>query len=392
MKNIAIIVQNLHNGGAERMAANMSLELSKYANVYLCVFDSSDAIYEYGGKLVDLHTPPVTNGGIMKRILNTINRARRLRYEKKLNHIDVAISHMGGANLANILSRKKERVISVYHSMPSREFTADPVNRLAQQFIAGHSYRYVCVSKPALKDMHESFGVDEEKLTTIYNFVDVRRIREMGGEGLSPDTEAFFTRHEHVMVHAGRLTALKAQHRLLLVLSSLRDRGMDAGLVILGDGEERAELEEKAAKWGLTEHVLFTGEIKNPFPYIKYSDVFVLCSKYEGLPMVIIEALALRCPVVSIDMMSGAREILAPDTDISVSAKGIEYAEYGILTPQYRDDKTGQEEDQECLTEAVYQMMTDENLRRNYIGRCDEAVRRFTPDAIIGQWKELAEL
>ena len=54
MKNVAILVQNLHNGGAERMAANLSIELAKHYRVFLFVFESSNAIYPYGGKLVDL--------------------------------------------------------------------------------------------------------------------------------------------------------------------------------------------------------------------------------------------------------------------------------------------------------------------------------------------------
>ena len=387
MKNLAIIVQNLHNGGAERMAANMSRELAKQLNVYLIVFDSGEAIYSYGGKLIDLKLQPVSEGSALKRVINTLKRVRRLRYIKKKYDIDCTISHMGNANLVNILSRRADRVISVYHSMPSKEFEKNLKNRLVQRFIAKHSDSYVMVSKPAVKDMAENFGVPAAKLKCIYNFSDIDDIRRLGEENLPVDAAAFFEAHDKVLVHAGRLTALKAQDRLLRVLKELRKSGMNAGLIILGDGEEREALCTVADKEGLSGHVLFTGEVKNPFSYIKRSDLFALCSKYEGLPMVLIEALCLKCPVVSLDMRSGAREILAPDTDVEKVADTVEYAKYGILTPPYEGEKDSAAES--CLIRAVREMLEDDGLRRKYLERCDEAADRFRPEKIIRQWLAL---
>ncbi|MCR4584530.1 MAG: glycosyltransferase [Lachnospiraceae bacterium] len=384
MKNVAIVVQNLHNGGAERMAANMSKELAKENKVYLIVFDSGEAIYSYGGKLIDLKVPPVESGGVFRRILNTLKRVRRLSFIKKKYDIDLCISHMGGANLANILSRRKERVISVYHSMPSKEFKADLKNRLVQRFIGKHSDCYVMVSKPAVKDMKENFGVPGDKLKCIYNFVDAEDIRKLGDEPLDKAAEDFVSAHDKLLVHAGRLTALKAQYRLIILLKGLRDKGLNAGLILLGDGEEKDGLKKKASEYGVSGHVLFTGEAKNPFSYIRRSDVFVLCSRYEGLPMVLIEALSLKCPVVSVDMKSGAREILAPGTDTDISAEGIEYAEYGILI-QPGEDEAGER----FLLAAVYEMLENKELRRRYLDKCGEAVANFDAKTIISQWMNL---
>ncbi len=384
MKNLAIVVQNLHNGGAERMAANMSKELAKSLNVYLIVFDSGEAIYSYGGKLIDLKCPPLENAAVLKRVINTLNRVRRLRYIKKKYDIECTISHMGGANLVNILSRRKDKVISVYHSMPSKEFEVSFKNRTVQRFIGKHSDRYVMVSEPAVKDMHENFGVPENKLSCIYNFVDAEEIRKLGEEKLPAEAGEFIATHEKVLVHAGRLTALKAQHRLIKLLAALRGKGSNAGLILLGDGEEKETLKANAAEYGVAGHVLFTGEVKNPFRYIKNSDVFVLCSRYEGLPMVQIEALCLKCPVVSVDMKSGAREILAPGTDCDRAAEAVEHAEYGILTPPGEDEK-----EDAFLLDAVYELLYDEELRRGYLDKSDEAVKRFSAGNIIRQWLEL---
>ena len=387
-KNVAIIVQNLHNGGAERMAANMSKELAKSLNTYLIVFDPSEAIYSYGGRLIDLKVPPLESGSALLRVINTIKRVRRLRYIKKKYDIDISISHMGGANLANILSKRGDKVISVYHSMPSKEFGTGIVSRMVQQFIGRHSDRYVVVSKPALKDMNENFGVPADRLECIYNFVDAEEIRELGKEAPPSEAESFFASHDRVIVHAGRLTALKAQDRLIRLTAGLRAAGIDAGLMLLGDGEEKDRLKGLADSEGVPEHVFFAGEVRNPFCYIKKSDLFVLCSRYEGLPMVLIEALSLQCPVVSTDMRSGAREILAPETDTDKTASEIEYAEYGILIPPGGDD-ADDKKTEEMLLEASRRMLADEELRRSYLKRCDEAVERFSPEKIIRRWLEL---
>ena len=104
MKNIAIIVPTLNKGGAERVAANMSLEFSKHYNVYTIVHDGRDIIYPYGGKLIDLALPPASS--VPGKILTLLKRIRALRKIKKEYAIDVSISHLPPSNYVNIFSRR----------------------------------------------------------------------------------------------------------------------------------------------------------------------------------------------------------------------------------------------------------------------------------------------
>jgi glycosyltransferase involved in cell wall biosynthesis len=80
--------------------------------------------------------------------------------------------------------------------------------------------------------------------------------------------------------------------------------------MILGDGEDRPELQTLVQELGLEEAVALPGFVDNPYKFMKRADVFVLSSKWEGLPTVLIEALACGCPVVSTDCPSGPAEIL----------------------------------------------------------------------------------
>ncbi|MFV1980933.1 MAG: glycosyltransferase, partial [Rhodothermia bacterium] len=117
----------------------------------------------------------------------------------------------------------------------------------------------------------------------------------------------------------GRLTAAKNYPLLLRAFQTLL-QSRDANLLILGEGEERAKLQGLIHDLGIEDHVLLPGYVENPWAYMSKADLFVLSSKWEGLPTVLVEALALGIRVVSTDCEYGPRELL-------------EDGRYGLLVP-----------------------------------------------------------
>lgn len=389
-KNIAVLVQTLNNGGAERMAANMSIELSKYYNVYLFTFQSSDIDYNHGGTLIDLELPPDKNASAFTRIIKIIKRTKKLREYKKKYNIECTISHMENANFVNILSRANDKVLSIYHNMPTKN---NLVNKLIHRFIAGFSDRYLMVSKLAALYMVKYFGVKEEKVGYIYNFCNVSDVKNASFGDL--DTEKgkeFFKDHSKVIITMGRMTDVKAQYKLIKILAELRKEIDGLGLAILGDGPKRNELEELTKRLNVEDDVFLRGVTKAPFPYLRQSDVFVLPSINEALPMVLIEASSCGLPIVSTDMQSGAREVLAPDTDVTRAAETMEIAEYGILTPvcyKYSYDYDNLTEEEAILKDSIKKMLTDDKLREEYKLKSDDNARRYDGSEIIKEWMEL---
>ncbi|MEZ5904902.1 MAG: glycosyltransferase [Geminicoccaceae bacterium] len=112
------------------------------------------------------------------------------------------------------------------------------------------------------------------------------------------------------IVAAGRLTPSKDFPNLLEAMALLRRR-RDLALVILGEGPERPALDALVQKLGLTADVWLAGFQANPYRFFSRAAVFVLPSRREGLPTVLIEAMACGCPIVSTDSPHGPREILA---------------------------------------------------------------------------------
>jgi glycosyltransferase involved in cell wall biosynthesis len=112
-----------------------------------------------------------------------------------------------------------------------------------------------------------------------------------------------------VLIAVGRLQIQKDYPTLLRAFAQVRQK-RPVRLLILGEGKERPMLEELIKTLGVEEDVSLPGFVMNPFAYMARASLFVLSSRWEGLPTVLIEAMCCGTPVVSTDCPSGPREIL----------------------------------------------------------------------------------
>ena len=373
MKNIAIIVPTLNKGGAERVAANMSIEFSKHYNVYTIVHDGRDIIYPYGGKLIDLALPPASS--VPGKILTILKRIKALRKIKKEYAIDVSISHLPPSNYANIFSRRKEKVITYLHSLKS--------NPRKEKVFSMFADKYICVSECARQNAINCYGVSEKKAVTVYNFCDVE--------------PPIRTRHADTVqiVNMGRLSEPKGQPHLLRAMKLVIDElGNRVHLKILGDGEKRETLEQLAQNLGIQSQVTFAGFCDDPWPELANSDLFVLSSLWEGLPMALVEAGRCGLPLISTDCRAGCREILAPDTPVDTMAASIEYAAYGVLVPaltEVDDMQTTPTKEEKQLADAIIALCRDKELRDVYGAKAKARAEDFYSHNIMAQWKSIID-
>jgi glycosyltransferase involved in cell wall biosynthesis len=154
----------------------------------------------------------------------------------------------------------------------------------------------------------EGFHISAENIVCIYNPVDVERINNIANMGENPFADKGVGPH---IVTAGRLYNQKGFDRLMRAFPALLKLRSGAQLWILGQGPRESEYKGLRVSLGLADCVHFVGFQKNPYKWFKHADLFVLSSRYEGLPNALLEAIACGCPVLAIDHPGGTREILA---------------------------------------------------------------------------------
>jgi glycosyltransferase involved in cell wall biosynthesis len=174
--------------------------------------------------------------------------------------------------------------------------------RLAYQSAA----RVLANSEDLRRRLIEFYRLDPQQVVTQYNLRDLGRLDALAGAGTPPRPAT-----DLHLVTVGRLAPQKGHDILLHALKDVvHAHGWSAHLTILGQGPLDQELQRLAATLGLADRVAFLGYQANPYPYIQQADLFVLPSRYEGLPNALIEALALGTPVLAADCPTGPREVL----------------------------------------------------------------------------------
>jgi glycosyltransferase involved in cell wall biosynthesis len=198
----------------------------------------------------------------------------------------------------------------------------------------------VTVSRGAAQSLAPVLGkTTSKRITVIYNPIDLARIEAMAaaadenGAGWNVPT----------IINVGRLIEQKDQQTLIQAFAKVHAH-RPCRLVILGEGEKRETLAALVRKLGVGSDVLMPGFIANPYSWMRQSAVFVLSSKFEGLPTVLIEAMQCGTPVISADCPSGPAEILEagqwgrlfPPGDVDALASAIEDALDGKLATAVR--------------------------------------------------------
>ena len=238
--------------------------------------------------------------------------ARYLRCQRPLALLSTILSANLAAFLAHRLAGVATRLVMRESSSLSVDLTRmTPLNRLltpwliARGFARAHAF--VAPSRSAADDLAKTAGIPREAIEVIYNPVISEALRERARQ---PTSHPWLQGDAvPVVVGMGRLTWQKDFATLIRAFALVR-RAMPARLIILGEGEDRGALESLRHVFGVAEDVDLPGFVDNPYALLVRARLFVLSSRWEGLPGALIEAMACGLPIVSTDCPSGPREIL----------------------------------------------------------------------------------
>jgi glycosyltransferase involved in cell wall biosynthesis len=176
----------------------------------------------------------------------------------------------------------------------------------------------ICQSVYMYEDLVHHCGLPPERGIVINNPLDIERVRALAGED-SPSVAACAPPGQAPLrlVAAGRLSFEKGFDILLDALVQVRTR--ECSLTILGEGPLLASLQKQARRLGVDHRVRFVGFQQNPYVHFRQADAFVLSSRTEGFPNVVLEALACGTPVIALPGPGGTAEILQTQPDCTLT-------------------------------------------------------------------------
>lgn len=298
--------------------------------------------------------------------------SRELRRVLREQRIDILHTHGLDADLIGGLAVRGSKVRQVCHLHVSPPAAGTPeswkagVRRRLFRWLTGRrETRFIAVSEAVRQGMGGYYGIDPGRIRTVLNGVDVDEFGK-ADEGMRRGGEG--ERKRLVIGTAGRLEGMKGFEFLVEAAGLLASRGVEFEVRIAGKGSKRAELEAQAAELGVGERVRFVGHVSDMPEFYRGLDVFVLPSvSTEGLPLVVLESMAMGTPVVA-TRLAGAPEV-------------IDDGETGLLAPPG---------DAEALADALGRLAGDEELRKELGAAGAAHVReRFTVERVAREVVEV---
>lgn len=328
---VVLFLPSLNGGGAERVMVTLANGFAERGYATDLVLASARGPYlkdvTPAVRVVDLKAGRVIKG--LWPLMRYLKQARPAAMLSAMNHANVvaALAHrLAGVPTRLVLS---ERTTIGMEAVRARGLSARAVYALVPRV-----YRWAdaitAVSQAAARDLEAFAGLPPGSVHALYNPFDLARI---GRRAQAPVPHPWLEPGQPpVIMGVGRLAEQKDFPTLIQAVARVRQR-REVRLLILGEGELRGNLADYARACGLDEtRFAMPGFADNPYAYLARAAVFVLSSRWEGLPGVLIEAMACGAPVVSTDCPSGPREILqdgrwgrlVPVGDVEALADAIE--------------------------------------------------------------------
>lgn len=224
----------------------------------------------------------------------------------------------------------------------------------------------IAPSKKLAADLVAISRISRDKVVTIHNPVDVQSIHEKAREELSHE---WFLKNKNIITAIGRLGSEKGFEHLIKAAALLKRSSIDCKLVIVGEGNERKNLEHLISELRLQDTVQLVGFQQNPYKFLSRSTVFVLSSLYEGFPNVLLEALSLGIPSVATRCPTGPDEIVTDGVN-------------GILVPTA---------DSQALADGIKRIMLDAALRKKFSEAGKTRAEDFHVQNIVKQFEKTIE-
>jgi glycosyltransferase involved in cell wall biosynthesis len=296
----AFLITSLPGGGAERILLGHLRLLRGAIEPVLILAQAEGELLELVPPWLELHVLPQYREGSWvahsgRRVLALSELLRRLRPA-------ALVSHLPYCDYLHLQARCSSR--QAWTSLCWLHGPAETSGTGTEKWLLRRLYRsadrLIAVSRGVAKTHQSTYGLRCEVEHNLHDLDDIRRLsrQPLPGPGWSGEGVR--------LLAVGRLEPCKGMDILLRALHGLRE--LDWHLVVVGQGEQAAELSRLAAELGLSQRVTWGGWYPNPLPYFAAGELLVSPSRWEGLPGVLIEAMAVGIPILASDSPGGSAE------------------------------------------------------------------------------------
>nr|MBQ8244351.1 glycosyltransferase [Oscillospiraceae bacterium] len=339
-------------GGAETMCENLTYALTK-AGHEVCVVSLypertpiAQRMEQAGVRLVYLDKKLGLDVSMIPKLYKLMKQEAP---DAVHTHLDVIKYAVAAARLAGV-----KHCVHTVHNVAEKE-----AEGWLQKLVNGFYFRMgwsvpAALSPEVQRTILSFYGLPEDRVPVVYNGIDLSRCIPKTEYALGPTVK---------LLNIGRFNEQKNHKGLLESFRALLQKHPNCRLDLIGDGELREEMERYAAQLGISGSVRFLGSQSNVYPYLQAADIFVLPSKYEGMPMTIIEAMGTGLPVVAAEV-GGIPDMLKA-------------GESGLLIKTPED-----------FLSACEALIADEALRRKLGEQAKLDSRRFSAEYMAQQYCE----
>jgi glycosyltransferase involved in cell wall biosynthesis len=368
MKIVTLFESLKIGGGVEKVQATIGTGLfEQWHEVIYLVMQDKVPRNEYKWTIVSLDEPFIF-GFWVNKIFSLFRIGKRVAKFCKNEKVDVILGQWDFFYMVVAVSKwingNPAKCVGVVHT------TISIWSGFIKQvliFLLKKLDHIVLISKAEQQTFIQEYGFPEEKCTIIYNSIDEKEINTKKDIPLSEEYQSLFQEGKYTFINIGRLTYQKNQSLLLRAFEMVHKKHPNTQLIILWGGELQKDLEKEKESLSSSLDIHLLGNQTNIYHFLKVSDCFVLSSRFEGFPMVLIEVAMLGgIPVVSTDCPTGPNELIP-----------IEYLS-SINIP-------------ELLAENMSRIITDSIYQTRSISVLQEKRDLFLSWAIKGRWDHLVE-
>lgn len=283
------VIGSLGDGGAEKVVLNLDLLFKKSSIDSKIIVLEEKTFYNIADNtIINLSTKKSKAKKLLIKLLQKENADLILLHMQDMSRLLQSLEWNNIYNIIHTDIYQRLQYAGVFKKF-----------KKIRDFKKVYRSKHIITVSKNIQEGIKKLDIKPSSIQTIYNPFNFTKLNTLAN--------AFIPHEKNYIVHVASLRDVKRQDILLHAFANMKT---EKQLLILGDGPNKEKLIFLAKKLKISKRVHFLGWIQNPYPYIKYADLFVLSSEAEGLPTVLIESLILHTPIVSTDCNSGPREIM----------------------------------------------------------------------------------